>query len=411
MIIDFSDTHQIIESINLLLFDIGYRKKIRRNLLKRVRAYSWENTALSYASLFRKYFIPYQKPDFDIPAINHTALPKLMTQFGALRTSDPDSGYSLEDNLHALLFLQQAGGPAHEEAFTACFSYVKHCLQEKGYFLNYTSPTGSFTEENNSVNLAEINGKAIWVLGSLASDRALPPVLRNEAGAILQKALGRVNTFYSPQAIACTIKGLRSYNKNTASPEISDHIKMLADKLVQSYQKESGPGWNWFESFLSHPASVIPSALLCAYEESGNTTYREIATNTLDFFISYSYDEKSISINPAKNWLRKKNPQAAYRTDACDMMHLILSLHHFYDTLKDARYLPRLKQAFDWFLGNNEQLQVIYHSSSGECYETHHVYGVLHAETFFSFQLSHSIIEKYAKDQIFTTGRTYRAAS
>lgn len=90
-----------------------------------------------------------------------------------------DSGYTLDDNARALIAIcQHYELTAEEEDLTMIliyFNFIKYCLQSEGYFLNYIDKQNKFTVQNNSTNLADANGRAIWALGYLISLSSILP--------------------------------------------------------------------------------------------------------------------------------------------------------------------------------------------------------------------------------------------
>jgi len=81
---------------------------------------------------------------------------------------------------------------------TIYFDFIKYCLQPNGSFLNYANEEKKFTKQNNSANLEDSNGRAIWALGYLLSIRnLLPEELISAAESIIQTALLNVNKIHS----------------------------------------------------------------------------------------------------------------------------------------------------------------------------------------------------------------------
>ena len=54
-------------------------------------------------------------------------------------------------------------------------SFIKHCQQPDGDFLNYVDKDNKFTDQNKTVNLDDANGRAVWALGYLVSLIGLLP--------------------------------------------------------------------------------------------------------------------------------------------------------------------------------------------------------------------------------------------
>lgn len=143
IIIDFENSAQLSEKVIHLLNDDETRENISSNGLHKMAPNAWENSAIAHAQLFEKINkkgIPLQ---FKIPEIKLNHLKKLTTNFGMIQFSkinQPDicSGYTLDDNARALVAVCQhfeaTGDPSDLEYITRYVNFIRHCLQDEGYF-------------------------------------------------------------------------------------------------------------------------------------------------------------------------------------------------------------------------------------------------------------------------------------
>ena len=411
IIIDFENSDQLAEAVTRLLNDEQLRKNISSNGLHRMAPTAWENAAIAHALLFEKIIDGQIALKYNLPAINLTHLKKLttgfgMTQFCKINQPDIDSGYTLDDNARAMIAMCQYYELNKDEAAIESISkylgFIKRCLQSDGYFLNYVNEKRVFTEQNNSTNLADSNGRAIWALGYLISiSDQLPEEIGNDAVLIMQKALQNVNKIYSTRAMAFAIKGLYYKNKKAKSIRSYSLIRQLANRLVQMYKHEADREWEWFESYLTYANSILPEALLCAWLATGENIYKEIAKSSFDFLLSKTFGENSIKVISNKNWLHRDNTTfcvSAGGEQPIDVAYTILALEKFYDVFKDAEYLHRMEISFNWFLGNNHLHQIIYNPRTGGCYdglEENSVNLNQGAESTVSYLMARLTVEKY----------------
>jgi glycosyltransferase involved in cell wall biosynthesis len=410
IIIDFENPQQLTDAVISLLDDEQLRKNISSNGLHRMASTAWENAAIAHALLFEKIGGVEMSLDYTLPPINLDHIKKLTTDFGIIQFSkinqpDIDSGYTLDDNARALIAMCQHFELTMEEAdlkYIFIFYYfIKHCLQPDGGFLNYVDKQKIFTAENNSTNLADANGRAIWALGYLISlDNLLPKALIEDVTATMQQALMNVNKIHSTRAMAFVIKGLYYRNEKNESIRGTSLIRQLANRLVQMYRHESGKEWKWFESYLTYANSILPEALLCAWLATEDPLYKEIARSSFDFLLSKTFTENSIQVISNKNWLHKgiESPPAAIGGEQpIDVAYTVLALNKFYDSFKDEAYLHKMKTSFDWFLGNNHLHQVIYNPCTGGCYdglEENYVNLNQGAESTVSYLMARCVVEK-----------------
>ncbi len=382
IIFDFENSGQLSDAIISLLNDDQLRKNMSSNGLHRMASTAWENSAIAHGKLFEKNSKNQIELDYTLPSVNLDHIKKMTTGFGMIQFSklnqpDIESGYTLDDNARALIAMCQHFELTKDgediKYITIYFNFIKHCLQTRGYFFNYVNEQKQFTEQNNSANLADSNGRAIWALGYLISLGDLLPVkLSSDAESTMQTALLTVNKIHSTRAMDFIIKGL--YYRTLKNESNSDRLLImhLANRLVQMYRHEADNEWRWFESYLTYANSILPEALLCAWLATGEILYKEIAKSSFDFLLSKTFKENNIKVISNKGWLHKvkcSEQVEAGGEQPIDVAYTILALSKFYEVFKEEGYKHKMKISFNWFLGANHLHQVIYNPCTGGCYD------------------------------------------
>ncbi len=381
IIIDFENPKQLAQQVIHLLNDEKLRKKIATKGIHQLAPSAWENSAIAHALLFKKTTSRKIDLHYKIPEINLNHFKKLTTSFGMIQFStinqpDINSGYTLDDNARALVASCQhyelTRDPTDLEYIKIYFNFIKYCFQSNGYFLNYVDQNGKFTSQN-SENLDDANGRAIWALGYLISIGAiLPTGIYEKAVLTLQIALLNVRTIHSTRAMAFVIKGIYYSNLNTYSAQNISLIHLLASRLVQMYKHEADEKWQWYESYLTYSNSVLPEAMLCAYLATNEKIYKEIAKKSFDFLLSKIYRNQSIKVISNKGWLtngEKLNPEKIGGEQPVDVSYTILALSKFYAVFGEFNYLQKMEIGLNWFLGKNHLNQIIYNPCTGGCYD------------------------------------------
>jgi glycosyltransferase involved in cell wall biosynthesis len=414
IMVDFQNPKQLAQSVISLLNDERLRQNISSNGLHRMASTAWENAAIAHARVFERISNLPITLRFALPEINLDHVKKMTTNFGMIQFSrlnqpDHDSGYTLDDNARALIVMCQhyelTKDPADIPYIHIYFNFIKFCLQTGGGFLNYVNEQKLFTEQNHSTNLADSNGRAIWALGYLLSMSALLPEeslsVAAEAELTMQRALLHVTTLYSTRAMAFIIKGLYYRNTKDRSPLNTSLIKNLANRLVQMYRHETSEKWQWFESYLTYANSTLPEAMLCAWLDTGDTVYKEIAKSSFDFLLSKTFEKNNIKVISNKNWLYKKGKSKLNTIGGeqpIDVAYTILALCKFHSAFKDESYRAKMEMSFNWFLGNNHLHQIIYNPCTGGCYdglEESYVNLNQGAESTVSYLMARLTIEKF----------------
>jgi glycosyltransferase involved in cell wall biosynthesis len=413
IIFDFENSVQLSKAVIKLLNDEELRTKISSNGLHRMASTAWENAAIKHALLFKEISDSRISLQYKIPEINLHHIKKLTTdfamiQFAKINHPDIETGYTLDDNARAMVAMCQHYTLTKDESdlkyISIYLNFIQYCLQHNGFFLNYVDEQKDFTEQNNTTNLEDSNGRAIWALGYLVSlDALLPKPLVDKANLLIQNALKYSTTIHSTRAMAFIIKGLYYSNLKNKSTKHTLVIKELANRLVQMYRHEQDEYWEWFESYLTYANSILPEAMLCAWLATGDIIYKEIAKKSFDFLLAKTITKKGIKVISNKTWLHRKAALVEFEIGGeqpIDVAYTILALDKFYDVFKDKSYLDKMEISFSWFLGNNHLHQIIYNPCTGGCYdglEENYVNLNQGAESTVSYLMARLTMEKCMK--------------
>ncbi len=408
IIIPFESPDFLADAVIRLLNDELLRTNISIAGLQKMASTAWENSAIAHVGLIAQTKSEQDELKYDFPPINQAHINRMTTEFGMIQFSkncrpDLDSGYTLDDNARALIarvmHYEIHPNPKDLEYIKIYLEFIEYCLQPDGSMLNYVDERGEFADQNWSSNLADANGRAIWALGYFVSMRdILPDDLVERAITIIQKQFAKVLKMHSTRSMAFIIKGLYFYNQSIHSALVTDIITTLANRLVQMYRHESEVRWLWFESYLTYGNSVLPEAMLCAWQETGVALYKDIAEASFDFLISKTFNDNQICVISHKSWLHKGMEADIHGEQPIDVAYTILALQRFNSVFKNKTYQPKLIGAFNWFLGKNKIQQIVYNPMTGGCYdgmENNQVNLNQGAESSLSYLISRMTIEKF----------------
>ena len=412
IIFDFRNTQQLADGVIRLLNDEPLRRNLSSNTLEKIVSTAWENSAVAHAILFAKITSDKISLRYNLPSINLDHLKKMTTNIGIIQFSkinqpDISTGYTLDDNARALvascLYFKLTGDEERIYDIRKYLSFIKHCLQPAGDFLNYTDKDNNYTSQNKDTNLDDANGRAVWALGYLVSFTGLlPGEIIAEAGSILEKSLIRIGTVHSTRAMAFAIKGLYYYQSAIKTPKNLLLITTFANRLVQMYKHESKEKWEWFEGYLTYANSILPEAMLYAWLLTREPIYKDIARSSLKFLLSQTFNENGIEVISNKNWLQKGQAAGHFGEQPIDVSYTFMTLSKFYDVFMDDNYRMKMETAFNWFLGNNRLHQIIYNPCTGGCYdglEETHVNLNQGAESTVSYLMARLTMENYKNSE------------
>jgi hypothetical protein len=218
----------------------------------------------------------------------------------------------------------------------------------------------------------------------------------------------RIPGMHSTRAMAFAIKGLYYYNSVNPSIDAKSAITLLGNRLVHMYMHESHEGWEWYESYMTYANSLLPEAMLCAYEVTNDIMYRGIAKTSFDFLLEHIFTPRGIKVISNKGWLHKGVIPEHYGEQPIDVAYTVLALSRFYKCFKENEYLVKLETAFNWFLGQNHLHSILYNPCTGGCWdglEEHHVNLNQGAESTVSYLMARLTIETH-KGDLLRLGKT-----
>ena len=408
IIFDFRNEHQLSEAVIRLMKDDQLRRKISFNTLQKIVSTAWENSAIAHAIVFEKVSREKIKLIYNLPEINLDHLKHLTTEIGIMHLSkiyqpEVSTVYTLEDNARALvsmcMYFKLTGDKESLNLIQRYLSFIYYCQQTGGDFLNYVGQDYEFSAQNNTVDLDDANGVAIWALGYLNSQMNLLPLkFTMMANIIFEKSRHSWSSIHSARGMAFAIKGIYYHHDTLKYSENIVLLKTFADRLVQIYKHESTAGLDWFDGYPIYANSILPEAILYAWILTGDEIYKEIAVSSMEFLLRHTFKESGIGVAPHEKWMIKGEGIGRFSENPIDVAEIVMTLSLFYDVFKDKRYLLNMEIAFNWFLGYNRLHQTVYNSCTGGCYnglEKEHVNLNQGAESTVCYLMARLIIEKY----------------
>ena len=379
IIFDFKDSMQLGAAVNRLLANEGLRQRMRLMGLQKIMITAWENSAIAHVNLFKKIIGDKEELCYSLPPVNLSQVKRMSRNFGIIQFSKgnrPDirTGYTLDDNARALMAMCCAYIATTDSSckryIRTYLNFIVHCMQPDGSFLNYVDRERNFTSQNQKVGLDDSTGRAICALGYfLHLGEVFPEAWIREASRIMEQAIPPLHAIRSPRGIAFAIKGLYYGNCKNPTASRSALIATLADKLANYYQQTAVPEWKWFEESLTYDNSIMPEALLYAFQDGGNTRFRDIARESFDFLLKQIFIGNGIKVISNRGWKLKGKSSEIYGEQPVDIANTVITLGLFHEVFHEMDYRDKQRIAFNWFLGNNHLHQIIYNPATGGCYD------------------------------------------
>ena len=308
VIVPFDDPDSIAEAALRLLENDAERHAMRKRAYLYSRGTTWQSTAQAYMASFQRARVERMlRPRAALPdifAVKATdGLPPLDTSHLSNMTDDtgmlqhaiftvPNSleGYTTDDNARALivatLLSSSARSSSHEYA-TLSYRYLSFLLlafcDKAGRFRNFLSYDRRWQEE---VGSEDSHGRALWALGTVLG-HSEDSGLRGAAGRLFETAVPATLTFTSPRAWAFSVLGMQAYLDWFPGDRVIQGTRnMLANRLLDIYERSYSEIWQWFEKSLSYSNARLSQALLVAGWRSGNKRMIEVGCESLKWLVA-----------------------------------------------------------------------------------------------------------------------------
>jgi hypothetical protein len=315
--------------------------------------------------------------------------------FQHCRYSIPDRrhGYTLDDNVRALLATAQSDDPVLVAQLPVYLSFVMYCQQAEGLFVNFIGYDRKLLE---SVGSPDSQGRTLWALAGLYLQKPLYRPLVEPMLANLRECLPKL---ISPRAMSFALLGLYSYWQ--VQPEqIRTELVILADRLVRCWETNQQPQWRWFEASLTYENARFPQALFAAYLATGNRRYLNIACQAADFLEELHFKVGYLKLIGNSGWLKRGQAIAEFDEQPVDAGGLVEMYSLAYQATGENRYADLARCAFDWYTGSNCHNLALYDPVTGGCYDGLVSEGVNYnqgAESVLSYLLAWQSLLKIAQ--------------
>lgn len=416
LLVPFGDSKKMAEAIICILKDEKLFYSLRRQAYDYGRSRTWPKIGQAYWKLFNSKSMPVvitHKPlefssdntlemQFPEPSLAH--IKRLTDDTGLFQHAqytlpNRQCGYCTDDNARALIamakFYHQYPDPEAMRLFDLYLSFILYAVNHDGTVNNLMNFDRTWAKNEPAHDAL---GRVLWAFGTII---AKPPCLSYLS--IIKDAFDRMVAYVvkePPKSMAYSILGMNDYLKQfPGASEIKRQMAAAADKLVQLYEQNRRPGWEWFLEELTYDNAVLPQALFVAGDTLG-TKYKEVAIKTSAFLLNNTYNGNNFSFIGCLGWYKRNNPKAQFDQQPIEAAGMVSMLQTAYESTADKELLKLQKKAFDWFLGANDLHVPIYNFSTKGCHDGLMRTGVnanQGAESTVSFLLALlTIIENYA---------------
>jgi len=276
--------------------------------------------------------------------------------------------YSIDDVARALIVLSRFSFDFPEVAITNYWKYLNFFNRSdkgNGLVYNYQNLDGVPIEE--SCGEEDCFGRTMWARAEFLKGN-FPISDKKIVRSDFIDRLGNFHEMHSAHSQAFSLIALAKFLETEKDPDITSASKALVEdlayKLVDSYNKHSENGWNWFEDTMTYCLGRLPQSMLLASKVLGDEEeIFDVAKKSLDFLIDVSFRfEKSGGIFygignegwfTKEQFLQGKKP-GVYDQQSIEASCMVEACSDFSDLTMVGEYKSiYARNAFDWFRGLN----------------------------------------------------------
>lgn len=391
VLVPFDDPGAIAQAAMALLENEAGRHAMRKRAYLYSRGTTWQKTAQAYMASFqrarRERMSHPRAAAQDVFAARATdRLPPLDTghllnmtddtgilQHAIFTVPNCPEGYTTDDNARALIVsvqLERQQTSAREEHRRISHRYLAFLWLafhgNSGRFRNFLSYNREWQEEIGS---DDSHGRAMWALGTVlgASEDA---GLRGAAGRLFEAAFPAALRLASPRAWAFSILGMQAYlNRFPGDRVIQAGRNLLANKLLDIYERCHWHTWRWFERSLSYSNARLPQALLVAGLNSGNRRMIDVGYESLTWLVAAQHPGDQDTFVPigSMGFSRQNGEKARFDQQPVEACATLSACLQAYRMTGEAVWLAEAWCAFRWFLGGNDLRIPLYDATTGGC--------------------------------------------
>ena len=235
-----------------------------------------------------------------------------------------------------------------------------------GRFRNFLGYDRRWLEDMGS---DDSHGRALWALGTVLG-RSRDAGLRGAAGRLFEAAVPATLTFTSPRAWAYSILGMQAYlDWFPGDRAIQGTRNILANRLLDIYERSHSATWRWFEKSLSYSNARLSQALILAGWRSGNQRMIEAGMDSLKWLVAEQHrDDREIFVPIGSNgFFMEGSEKARFDQQPVEACATVSACLEVYGLTEERIWLDEARLVFSWFLGKNDLQAPLYDAKTGGC--------------------------------------------
>ncbi len=305
---------------------------------------------------------------------------------------DRRHGYCLDDNVRALMLVNQAQGLDPQERQSLAMTYAAFVQDawnpDKRGFRNFMRFDRSWCEDLGS---EDSNGRTIWALGRTALDSNDADICA-WATQLYDQTLPAIADTESPRTTAFVMLGAAAMLRARPHKASADVLEKGAGFLERLLGGARRPDWAWFEAVLGYDNPRLPQALIEAGEALGRPDWTAIGIETLAWIADRQTAANGNFRPIGSETFGHEYAQLPFDQQPLEAHAAIDAALSAWRATGDERWRAHGTAAWRWFFGANDRGVVLADAATGRCRDGITPRGAnmnCGAESILAFQLGH----------------------
>ena len=175
---------------------------------------------------------------------------------------------------------------------------------------------------------------------------------------------------FGPRGCALGILGLDAYLRHAPDDDPAHGtLDSLGATLVRRFEECADDEWRWFEPDLTYENALLPLALFKFAMRTGDEKALRVARESLSFLEAICFADGHLQLIGNAGWHARGSERAIADEQPIDASAFVLAFCAAYAATGDQRYLERMQESFEWFLGANRLGLPLYDFSTAGCHD------------------------------------------
>jgi glycosyltransferase involved in cell wall biosynthesis len=390
ILVPFADHNTLAHAIIHLIEDEAQRHAMRKQAYLLGRNMIWPAVAQEYMRAFEQAcqqraarprgFFPAKtlaEGHVELPAFNLEHLRRLTDDVGILQHAvgtvpNYSEGYTTDDNARGLILailLEELGKHRVTQSDALASRYLAflwHALNtQNGHFRNFMAYDRRWLEEFGS---KDSHARALWGIATVLA-RSRQEGLRRAAARLFELTLPGARQFTDLRPAAISLIAINEYLRQFPGDRAAQETRLiLAERLLDAFQKNSADDWVWFEDQLTYANATLPHALLLCGRAMRRPPMEAAGLRALAWLVAVQTSPEGhfvpignqgfYSRGATRARFDQQPIEAQTTVSAC-----IAALH----LTGERRWKQEALRAFEWFLGGNDVGAALYDPVTGGC--------------------------------------------